>query len=201
MRRYLPFVCLMLFSTAAVAQDSNPQPAADPIEAAPAALEQPAQPVVAQAPAIETLVFMLDGSPGDYKKHLEAAIEDTVDDMNFITRPIASGKLEKSNVVFKRVTLILDGDFVDIQHDNRKSIRSKSNGKDAVKWKRDDGEEFKVTQLRTGDHVVQTYTSEDGKKVIDYQLSADHKKLTMKVEVISSKLPKSLKYTLKYKVN
>lgn len=195
MRRFIPFIFVTCLSIAAVAQEADPQPVADP----PAPVV--AEPVVEKAPVKETLVFVLDGSPGDHKKRMQAAIDDTVDDMNFITRPIARGKLEKSNVVFKRVTVVLDGDFVDIQHDSRKSIRTKTNGKDAVKWKRDDGEEFKVTQLRTGDRIVQTYSSEDGKKVIDYVLSSDHKKLTMNVEVISSKLPKSLKYTLHYKVN
>lgn len=178
-------ILFLLISTPVWAQDT-PEPKAEPA-------------VAVAAPTVEKLTFVLDGDAKPQQKALEAAIEDTIDDMNFITRPIARGKLQKSNSLFKKITLVLTDDTVEIQLDSRKSIRTKSDGKDVTKWKRDDGDEFKITQKRESNHITQVYKGEDGSKVMDYNLSSDHKKLTIIIQVKSSKLPKPLTYTLRYK--
>jgi hypothetical protein len=180
----LAILVVLFVSSPAWAQDAAPE-------------VEPA--VVITAPAIEKMTFVLDGDAKPQQKALEAAIEDTIDDMNFITRPIARGKLQKSNAIFKKITLVVAEDTVEIQLDSRKSMRTKSDGKDVTKWKRDDGDEFKVTQKREANHITQVYRGEDGSKVVDYNLSSDHKKMTIIIQVKSDKLPKPLTYTLRYK--
>ena len=189
MRIKLAILVVLFVATPAWAQDAG----------APEVEPQPEPAVVIAAPAIEKMTFVLDGDAKPQQKALEAAIEDTIDDMNFITRPIARGKLKKSNSLFKKITLVVTEDTVEIQLDSRKSIRTKSDGKDVTKWKRDVGDEFKITQKREADHITQIYKGEDGSKVVDYNLSSDHKKLTMIIQVKSNKLPKPLTYTLRYK--
>ena len=188
--RHLILAAILLTSTAGFAQDTEQPPAEVKAEA-----PQP------KAAVSETLVFTLDCTVASHQKEMDAAIEDTIEDMNFITRPIARGKLQKSNVIFKKVTLGLEPDTVSIQLDARKATKTKSDGTQSVKWKRDDGDEFKVSQKREDNHITQIYKGEDGSKVIDCNLSSDHKKLTMIVQVKSSKLPKPLTYTLRYKAN
>ncbi len=188
MRIKLAILVVLFVSTPAWAQDTAPE------------TTPPAEPaVVIAAPTIEKMTFVLDGDEKPQQTALEASIEDTIDDMNFITRPIARGKLKKSNAIFKKITLVVADDTVEIQLDSRKSIRTKSDGKDVTKWKRDDGDEFKITQKRESNHITQTYRGEDGSKTMDYNLSSDHKKLTIIIQVKSDKLPKPLTYTLRYK--
>jgi uncharacterized protein (UPF0333 family) len=126
---------------------------------------------------------------------IKRGIESAIDDMSFITKPIARGKLEKSNTPFETITLEVKGKSISIQHDDRKPITT--NGK-AVKWKRDDGESFTVTQELDGQKIVQTYTSDDGKKVMTYNFGGDNKKLIVQVVVTSSKITGPVKYTLHY---
>ncbi len=126
---------------------------------------------------------------------IKKGIESAIDDMSFITRPIARGKLEKSNLPFKKLVFQVTSKTVSIQHDERKPIVTE--GK-PVQWTRDGGEKFQVTQVQNGEKLTQTFNSEDGKKVLVYTFSESFKKLNVDVLVTSGKISGPVKYTLHY---
>jgi len=152
-----------------------------------------ASPAIAQ-PTGSTKYEVMD-SPAKSKAAIDKGIEGAVADMSFITRPIARGKLEKSNTAFKAITINVTKSTVSIQHDDRKAIVSA--GK-PVLWTRDDGEKFRVTQVADGGKIVQTYASDDGTKVMTYNFSEDNKKLKVDVVVTSAKLAGPVRYSLNY---
>jgi hypothetical protein len=127
------------------------------------------------------------------KKGIEGAIED----MSFITRPIARGRLEKSNKAFKTITVKLTGKKIMVRNDGRKPVTSPSNGS-KVKWTREDGETFNVSQKVSDTKIVQIFYAEDGKKTLVYDFSDDFSKLKLSVTLESPKLSGPLKYTLAY---
>lgn len=150
-------------------------------------------PAIAQPSGPAT--YEVTDAPAKTKAAIDKGIEGAVEDMSFITRPIARGKLEKSNTAFKSISINVTKSTISIQHDDRKAIVSA--GK-PVLWTRDDGEKFKVTQVAEGGKIVQTYTSDDGKKVMTYNFSDDNKKLKVDVLVTSGKLGGPVKYSLNY---
>lgn len=129
------------------------------------------------------------------EESIKKGIEVAIDDMNFITKPIARGKLEKSNIPFKKLIFKVSEKTISIQHNDRKPIITE--GK-PVQWTRDDGEKFQVTQVQNGQKLTQTFSSEDGKKVLTYTFTETFKKLTVDVLVTSGKISGPLKYTLHY---
>lgn len=143
------------------------------------------------------MVFDGSKSAGQSEKAIKAGIEKAIDGMSFITRPIARGKLEKSNVAYKKITIDVTGKKVSIQHDSRKPIVSPTDGTQ-VKWVRDDGEAFMVSQKVSEDEIVQIFHSEDGDKTLTYKFADDYKKLTVHVLLESPKLAAPLKYALEY---
>ena len=130
-------------------------------------------------------------------KIVKDGIENAIEDMSFITRPIARSRLKDSNLPFKTIKVVVKGDKVTIQHDKRKVITSPVSGA-AIQWKREDGEVFKVTQAVKPKLIVQTFYSEDGNKVLKYYFSEDYKKLTVNIVLKSPKLSGPLKYKLTY---
>ena len=96
-------------------------------------------PVAAQGPSL----------PGTYT-YLEAesdpvrpAIEQAVARMNFITRPIARGRLVRTNVPYQTITIRRDGDQVTVITDDRAPIVATADG-NPMKWTREDGELVRV---------------------------------------------------------
>jgi len=138
--------------------------------------------------------YVLDAKASD---NVAKAIDNTVAKMNFITRPIARGRLEKTNPAYSMITLSFPGSNISVQLENRKPIVFPASGA-AVKWTREDGETFDVSGRVAGSSLTQTFVAEDGKRVNVFTLSADGKTLTLNVTVTSPRLPKALNYKLVY---
>lgn len=153
--------------------------------------------VSAQGIPMGTMEFKTASTYAKDKKLIETGIEGAIEDMSFITRPIARGRLKDSNLPFKAIKFKLTPKIVTIQQDNRNPATSNVDGK-PTKWTRKDGEVFLLIQIVKPQFIIQTFSSEDGKKVIKYKFSKDYKKLTMDVTLSSPKLAAPLKYTLKY---
>ncbi len=145
----------------------------------------------------EDMVWKTSGHKKNLSK-IEKGIEKSIDDMNFITRPIARGKLEDANIAFKKITFKFSGDKVSIQHDGRAIITAPADGT-AIKWKRNDGEVFKVTQKVSETKITQTFKGDDGKKTMVYKFNKDFSQMWVSVRIDSSQLPEPVRYTMKYK--
>jgi hypothetical protein len=127
---------------------------------------------------------------------IEAAIEATVKDMNFIKRPIARGRLKETNPAYQKVTITAGAQETSIQYDARTPIKTPASGK-PVPWTREDGKVFQVTAKVEGNRLVQTFKNEEGERTNLWQVGADGK-LTVSVTVKSASLPKDLTYTITF---
>lgn len=128
---------------------------------------------------------------------LSAIIEKCTEEMSFIKRPIARGRLKKLNPAYQRVVIARNGAEFAIQFDERQPIRVPSDGK-AIPWTREDGEKFMVSVKAGADALTQHYQGEDGERSNLFRVDGAGKALSLEVTVKSQKLPKPLVYTLSY---
>lgn len=133
------------------------------------------------------------GQSSDVSKAIDKAVEK----MNFIKRPIARGRLTKTNIPYQRVRVDLSGSEVEITFDERKPIRLPLDGQ-SIKWTREDGETFDVSATLDHDKLTQTYKAKDGARVNAFSLDPDGS-LHLRVEVSSPQLPEKLEYALVYR--
>lgn len=138
--------------------------------------------------------FTVDRAHSD---DVNRAIETAVGRMNFVTRPIARGRLRRTNPVYGRVVVNYTGDQVSTTFDQRHPIESPSNGT-PIKWTREDGEKFDLSTEWQGQRLVQTFRAEDGTRTNTYSVSADGRVLTIHVRITSPRLPQPLEYNLVY---
>lgn len=129
---------------------------------------------------------------------IKPAIERAVARMNFITRPIARGRLTRTNQPYQSLTIRQSDGQISIITDQRAPIVSPADGS-PVKWTREDGEVFDVTTRRAGGGLEQTFIAEDGQRRNVYVLGADGSTLEMRVTVTSPRLAQPLTYTLRYR--
>jgi len=125
------------------------------------------------------------------------AIETAVARMSFITRPIARGRLRRTNPVYNRVVVNYTPQQVSTTFDQRHAIESPGNGQ-PIKWTREDGERLDLSTEWQQGRLVQTFRAEDGSRTNTYTVSPDGHTLTLHVVIRSPKLPQPLEYKLVY---
>lgn len=127
--------------------------------------------------------------------NVRQAIDAAVARMNFVTRPIARGRLVRTNTAYERVVLNFDQREVTVTFDQRAAIKSPANGT-PIKWKREDGEEFDLSTEWENGRLEQTFKAEDGQRVNVFSIDGDT--LTMNVTITSPRLTAPLRYKLVY---
>ena len=128
---------------------------------------------------------------------ISQAIEQAIEKMNFIKRPIARGRLSRTNFAYQQIHIAIDGTEAEVTYDTQGPIRMPLDGP-AIKWKRADGETFDVSAKFDGGKLVQTYKAEDGMRMNSFSKDASGS-LRLEVEVSSPQLPQPVKYTLVYR--
>ena len=156
-------------------------------------------PLTALAIPPEPMVFTAKSVKGN-KKKIADGIEKTISDMSFITKPIARGKLEDSNLAFRKISITVNDGKVSIQHDARKPVVSPVDG-GKVKWVREDGESFQISQKVGEQKITQIFYAESGKKTLVYKFDKEFNQLWVSVRLDSPKLDLPLRYTMSYKKN
>lgn len=129
--------------------------------------------------------------------NVRAAIDAAVQRMSFVTRPIARGRLVRTNPMYERVNIEFDQRNVTVTLDNRRPIASPANGT-PIKWTREDGEVFDLSTEWENGRLEQTFKAEDGQRLNVYSISPDGNTLTMNVTITSPRLPRPLTYKLVY---
>jgi hypothetical protein len=129
---------------------------------------------------------------------IKPAIERAVARMNFITRPVARGRLTKTNSPYQSLSIRQSNSQISIVTDQRAPIVSPGDGS-PIKWTREDGEVFDVTTRWVGGTLEQTFVADDGQRKNVYALGADGSTLEMRVTVTSPRLAQPLTYTLRYR--
>jgi len=136
--------------------------------------------------------FVIDRAHSD---DVNRAIDQAVARMSFVTRPIARGRLRRTNTVYQRVVVNFTQTEVSTTFDQRRAITSPANGQ-PVKWTREDGEVFDLSTEWQGQRLVQTFRAEDGTRTNTYTISADGRVLTMHVVLRSPRLSGPVEYNL-----
>ncbi|MBL8269959.1 hypothetical protein [Steroidobacter sp.] len=142
------------------------------------------------------------GLTGNYKfvpaqsGDVAQAIDKAVEGMNFIKRPIARGRLSKTNTPYQHIRIEIGASEVEIAYDTNKPIRVPLDGQ-SIKWTRDDGEVFDVSATFDGSKLLQTYKATDGTRVNSFSKDSTGS-LRLEVEVSSPQLSQPVKYALVY---
>ena len=123
------------------------------------------------------------------------AINTAVARMNFVTRPIARGRLTRTNQPYQRVVIDFTAQQVSVTTDSRPAIESPGNGT-PIKWTREDGEVLDLSTEWENGRLEQTFKAEDGQRVNVFSVSGDV--MTMQVTITSPRLPQPLTYKLVY---
>lgn len=127
--------------------------------------------------------------------NVAAAINTAVARMNFVTRPIARGRLTRTNQPYRRIVIGYTPQQVTMTFDQRAAIVTPANGT-PIKWRREDGEMLDVSTEWENGVLEQTFKADDGQRVNRYTLSDDGHTLTMHVTITSPRLPRPLTYKL-----
>jgi hypothetical protein len=147
----------------------------------------------AQTPAFAG-TYRLDAAASE---NVHDAIDAAVRPMNRITRPIARRRLRGTNAAYGRVVIATSGGQHSIQFDERAPVVSPADGA-AIRWRREDGEEFDVSQRVTNGRLEQRFVAEDGSRMNVFTLSSDGRTLTLQVIIESPRLRDPLTYRLVY---
>ena len=127
---------------------------------------------------------------------IEQAIERGIEEMNFVTRPIARRRLRATNNRYSTIEVrVGSGEFTTVLEG--RAITSPADGR-AIQWRREDGELLQVsTHVRNGT-LVQAFGAEDGARENVYSVSADGRRLILHVTIRSERLPTPVTYRLLY---
>jgi len=136
--------------------------------------------------------FTLDRAHSD---DVNRAIEQGVSKMNFVTRPIARGRLRRTNQPYQRVVINFTPQQVTTTFDQRHAIESPANGQ-PIKWRREDGETLDLSTEWQSGRLVQVFRAEDGSRTNTYSISPDGRTLTIHVTVRSPRLPAPVEYNM-----
>jgi hypothetical protein len=140
-------------------------------------------------------VYAIDVARSD---SIDAAIERAIAEMNFVVRPIARGRLAKTNPRYERIALSRNDATVSVQFDARKPIEMPADGR-AVSWVREDGEKFEVSAQWSAAQLIMHFKAEDGERVNTFVLEPDGSSLKLSVKLSSPRLPAPLTYVLAYR--
>jgi hypothetical protein len=147
----------------------------------------------AQEPALQGTFV----SAGTSKEVIDKAIESATAKMNFLVRAVAKSRLKSTNPLYQRIEITNDGAQITVRYDKGKPVAMPADG-GAVKWTRDDGEQFDVSAHAQGAQLQQTFKAEDGQRVNEFSLAPDGT-LTLAVTITSPQLSAPLNYTLAYR--
>ena len=139
--------------------------------------------------------FVYDAAASD---NINQAIDRAVARMNFVTRPIARGRLRKTNEAYRQIRISYTPAQVSVVTDSRDAIVSPANGT-PIRWTREDGEVLDVSTAWDGGALTHTFKAEDGQRVNRYSVSADGSVMTMQVTITSPRLAAPLVYSLRYR--
>ncbi len=126
---------------------------------------------------------------------VNAAIEKTLAEENFVTRSLARGKLQGNNKLPLTISISVAKDQAAISFDGAKGRVAPLNGSQ-VAWSRGDGETYQVGMAMEGSVLVETIQGKQGAHKNRYTLSLDGKNMVVDVFVTSPRLKSPLMYQI-----
>lgn len=132
------------------------------------------------------------------KQRVTQAIEDVVQQLNVLIRPIARDRLGPPNAIPHRIHVSANEDFTTITLDQR-TIRAQVNGKQPVNATDVYGKPVQFWHKLQQGHLIEHAVGKGGTKKNVFILSEDGKKLIIDVTMDSKQLPAPIKYRLTYR--
>jgi hypothetical protein len=139
--------------------------------------------------------YILDETDSD---NITDVIEHAVGKLNFLTRDIARGRLQKLNPAYRELAITSSPNVISVTVDNQPPLRAPTKGS-PVAWVGPDGGKVNVSMQLVGERLEQTFTSADGRRVNDYTRSPDGQTLTMQVKETSPRLSQTIAYKQVYR--
>ncbi|MGC1321959.1 MAG: hypothetical protein WA849_07245 [Candidatus Udaeobacter sp.] len=139
--------------------------------------------------------YILDQTDSD---NINEVIETAVEKLNFVTRDIARGRLEKLNPAYRKVAITSSPNEISVTVDNQPPLQTPAKGP-PVAWVGPDGGKVNASMQLAGRRLAQTFTSANGRRVNDYTLSPDGRTLTMQVTETSPRLSQPITYKQVYR--
>jgi hypothetical protein len=135
----------------------------------------------------------------DSSDDIKAAVNQTVEHMSFITRPIARGRLNKTNPLPLHVHVTLTNDTLWVAFDDGNPVMTPLDG-DVVPWRSSlTNEDYRAHAERHADTAAQVIVAPDGERTNEYVFTDNGARLELHVTVSSHRLPRPLTYTLRFK--
>jgi hypothetical protein len=147
-------------------------------------------------PATGSIAYTLLADSSD---DIKAAIDQTVSPMNFIVRPIARGRLNRTNPTPRRVRVDLWPDSIGVAFDDGNAIVTPYTGQPGPWQNSLTHETYQAYMKVEGDTICQMISAPDGERENAFVFANDGKRLRMHVTVTSRRLPKPLEYTLAFR--
>jgi hypothetical protein len=139
--------------------------------------------------------YILDQTDSD---NINKVIENSVERLNFLRRDIARGRLEKLNPAYRQVVITSSPNEISVTVDNQPPLRTPAKGA-PVAWVGPDGGQVNASMQLAGGRLEQTFTAADGRRVNDYTVSPDGRRLTMQVTETSPRLSQTITYKQVYR--
>jgi len=153
-------------------------------------------PALAQAPTHEGRWVVVDaGRAGEAR---DAAVEDVVEDMNFIARPIARRRLREGLPIHRAIELRREGEGLRVKigtfyelaapvDDSRHPIT------DAL------GTELRARQRWDGHTLIQRYSNDDATVTLKLRFSEDGSTLRVETRIHAERLPSDVVFSVAYR--
>ena len=135
------------------------------------------------------------GSAAHGEAIIERAVVAAVDGMNFITQPIATGRLRGKNPLVRSLEFTTTDTHIRVVFDGNRTYRTPIGG-----WANHtvDGAQVRVQFRIRGDSIVQLFRSDGGTRRNVYTLLPNGQ-LRLAVTVQSGSLPRDMTYRLNYR--
>jgi len=129
---------------------------------------------------------------------IEQAIERGTEDMFFVVRGIARGKLRDKNRLSPTLGFAFRGERVSITYEGSFTYASTLGGA-PVRVTTPDGETASVSHRVRNGRIVQIFRNEDGVRTNHFALAENGSRLAMGVVIRSDQLPDHVRYRLPYR--
>ena len=160
--------------------------------------------LMAQAPQAEPEgadrfagTWRYQGTPAEGRSIITRAIESATDDMFFVTRGVARGRLEDKNQFTREVEFGFPPGRIRIGFD-MSSYETPASGR-SVQVETPDGETARLSQRLVNGRLLQVFRTDEGTRTNAFMVSPDGSTLRYQVRVDSDQLPQPVRYRLFYR--
>ncbi len=181
----------LALGSVASAQNAPGDGGAPPVDAS-----APSPPGARERFAGATFVYAGDASE---RAAIDSAVEYGIEDFNFITRPIARGRLRDTTRPYASLRFSFENGRIEVAAPGYHTFSTPDDGT-AASWVNLEGDTTSLTQrIAAPNRIVQAISTDQGGRNNVLILSPDNRTLTVRSTVHSPRLTHSIVFTLTYR--